>query len=161
MSFIENLRKAAMRCSVSISAASVAAQILMAQTMPREPAVLRVRDSVSCWFLLHGENPGQPGKWLQAPPAQCQNGQRNPFTGASGSSPALSQTRSYWAIRGGDQILVEGHSASADAYLHAEALDPARPGEGFRARLMFGTVVRVIAQGPGRALLTPAAGGRP
>jgi hypothetical protein len=60
-------------------------------------------------------------------------------------------------IRAGDQLTIEEHTDTADVELHAVALAPARAGKIFAARIMpGGTVLRVIASAPGRALLPPA-----
>jgi flagella basal body P-ring formation protein FlgA len=62
-------------------------------------------------------------------------------------------------IFAGDRLVVEEHTARADAVLEARALSSAAPGAAFNARLTVGgRVVRAVALGPGHAALQPETG---
>jgi hypothetical protein len=100
------------------------------------------------WLLLRDEqHPEGPGRLvLAAGPA------------ASGPRPAVATP----AIRGGDRLVVEEHTARAEAWLEAEALAPAQAGSVLFVRLRIGgKVLRARAMGPGRAEFLAEAGGRP
>lgn len=61
-------------------------------------------------------------------------------------------------IHGGETLIVEQHSAAADAQLEGTALGPAAIGEALRVRLKkSGKILSVIADGPGHATM-PAGG---
>jgi len=60
-------------------------------------------------------------------------------------------------LRSGDRVVVEEHSAVADARLDAVAMGPALAGAWFQARLAIGGhIVKAVAVGPGRALVGEA-----
>lgn len=159
---IENLPKIAILFVVLTSAAHLRAQVSSMRTGQGERSVLQAQDSVSCWFLFQGEHPGEPGRWLRTPLVQCRTRQTNSFNAEPMSSPAIGRAHCQPAVRGGDWVLIEGHSAIADMYLRAQALGPACPGEGFRARLhLGGAVVPAVAVSQGHAVLTPGTGVRP
>jgi hypothetical protein len=117
------------------------------------------------WLLMRdAEHPGGPGKLVlstEAPAGMSASGvfdgaggnvTSRPITGIpakAGQSPApVAQPQ----IRSGDHLLVEEHSRIADVELTAVALGPAMVGSVFNARLEIGgRVVRVVAEGPGRA----------
>jgi hypothetical protein len=65
-------------------------------------------------------------------------------------------------IRAGDRLVVEEHTAIADARLEARALNPATVGSAFNVRLTVGgRVVRAVALASGHAVLEPDTGVRP
>jgi hypothetical protein len=96
------------------------------------------------WLLMRDpDHPGGPGL-LRVVSAVRLN------TGQAGPSPAEKAP----IIRAGDRVLVEENTAVAEARLEAVALGPARQGSPFNVRLiMGGKVLRVLAAGPGRAVL--------
>lgn len=62
-------------------------------------------------------------------------------------------------VRAGESILIEQHTSTADLRLEAVALEPARRGGVFHARLRIGgKTVRALAAGGGYALLEPEVG---
>jgi len=96
------------------------------------------------WLLVRDDShPGGPGLLLLASAAQIKNRQASPQPAAE---PPI--------IRAGDRVIVEENTAVAEARLEAVALNPAWPGSLFSVRLtMGGRVLRVLAAGPGRAVL--------
>jgi hypothetical protein len=64
-------------------------------------------------------------------------------------------------IRPGDRLVVEEHTATAEAYLEGVALETALCGATLKVRLMIGgNVARAIAVAPGRAALAAVAEAR-
>lgn len=128
------------------------------------PVVFRtVVDLTStCWFLVPNEvHPAGPGQWLQRPALQCES-PRGGTEQRVVSSRVVDDILPRPVIRRGDRLIVEEHSAFADALLEAEALSSAVRGETFKVRLASGNAqVRVVALGPGRATLVPVRGVRP
>jgi hypothetical protein len=117
-----------------------------------EPAgqVLRqIEDSSTgdLWLLIRDRShPGRPARMVLA--RQGMNTQRALSGGRAQSLSAGVQP----AIRTGDALTVEEHTAVVDAQLEAVALEPAAKGAYFKARLKLGgKVVRVVAVSPGRA----------
>jgi hypothetical protein len=109
------------------------------------------------WLLTRNEEfPGGPGRLVRVAAARRAEG------GAVGPGGALGQAAALPVIRSGDRVIVEEHTAVVDAVLEARALRPAAAGAAFEARLAIGgRVVRVVALGPGRAMLQPETGARP
>ena len=65
------------------------------------------------------------------------------------------------AVRSGDLLIVEEHTATAEAYREAVAQGTAAVGSLVNVRLKAGgKVVRAVVLGPGRAALAPAVGVR-
>jgi flagella basal body P-ring formation protein FlgA len=65
-------------------------------------------------------------------------------------------------IRAGERLVVEENSKFIEARLQGVALNPAPIGSVFDVRLSIGgKVVRVVALGPGRAVLQPESAVRP
>ena len=91
------------------------------------------------WVLSpDGIRPGGPGRWTRM--------------GAPGAGTLRAPHRAL-VIRAGDLLIVEEHTAVADARLEAVALASAPSGAEFRARLKIGgKVVDAVALGPGRAV---------
>jgi len=100
------------------------------------------------WVLLRDErHPGGPGRLVLA-------------AGPTASGPRPAQAPA--AIRAGDRLVVEEHTARAEAWLEADALAPAQAGSAVLVRLRIGgKVLRVLALGPGRAEFLAATGVRP
>lgn len=66
------------------------------------------------------------------------------------------------AIRAGDRIVVEEHTAVMDAELEGVALNGARTGATLRVRLKIGgRVVSAVAEGPGCAVIQHVTGTQP
>ena len=116
------------------------------------------------WLLMRDDRvPGGPGRLVRIAI------QRN--TAAIGSETAAIQAQrasethqvlQQPAIRAGDRLIVEEHTAVADGVLQARALSPAFLGSTFNVRLTIGgKVMRAVALGPGRAALQPETGVRP
>jgi len=81
-----------------------------------------------------------------------------PVAGGAAAAPAKPRP----VIHPGDPLTVEEHTAVVDASLEAVALGQATAGMWFEVRLKIGgRVLRVLALGPGRAILQAEPGGRP
>jgi hypothetical protein len=110
------------------------------------------------WLLMRGDNlPGGPGRLVLAA------GEHN---AAAGGLELLAkqahEAQPLPVIRAGDPLIVEEHTAVADAQLQARALNPAALGSALNVRLAIGgRVVHAVALGPGRAALQPETGVRP
>jgi hypothetical protein len=105
------------------------------------------------WLLVRDEqHPGGPGRLVLA--GSYRNERNGTFQQVAEEEAKLAPV-----IRPGDRLVVEEHTALVDALLEARALGPAAPGVEFNARLtMGGRVVRVVALGPGHAVLRPETG---
>ena len=104
------------------------------------------------WLLMRNDQvPGGPGRLvLVAAHRNLTGGAALLLAGQTGKAQILP------VIRTGDRLIVEEHTARVDAVLEARALNPAAAGASLDVRLTIGgTVVRVIALGPGRATLQP------
>lgn len=112
------------------------------------------------WFLLRdATHPGGPGRLVR----EIDLAESKPAgpADASPSKPAI-VTRQQPVIRGGDKLIVEEHTAIADAVFEAIAVTPAVLGAPLDVRLRLGgKVVRAYAAGPGRASMQPLAEARP
>jgi hypothetical protein len=146
-------------------AAQSAARLLLSSSAPAaagSPApgdVIREIDDPHTgqrWLLeRNGEHPGGPGRLVPA-------GFRRKAPGGASALNTEEEARLHPVIRAGDRLVVEEHTARADAALEARALASAAAGAVFDARLSIGgKVVRVVALGPGRAAFQPEQGGRP
>jgi hypothetical protein len=128
---------------VILSSGSVSAG---GSTMVREidDAQLGIR-----WRLMRDpKDAGGPGVWVSA-------ATRENRLGTNAGAQADDQG---WApvLRAGDRVVVEEHTAVADAHLEAVALGPAGAGTTFAVRLKIGgRIVHAVALGPGRAALAP------
>ena len=106
------------------------------------------------WLLVRNDlNPGGPGRMVLV------GGLRNSVDGVAprvGEQTVADVPQPV--IRAGDRLIVEEHTALADAVLEARALTPAAQGSALNVRLTIGgKVVRAVALGPGRAALQPEA----
>lgn len=107
------------------------------------------------WLLIAG-TPGGPGRLILS-------GHRSGVQSGAGKTemqPASAANRPV--IHAGDALIVEEHTAVVNARLEAVALNPALKGAPFKARLKIGgTILRVWATAPGRAVIAAAGeGGR-
>jgi hypothetical protein len=110
------------------------------------------------WLLMRNDAvPGGPGRLLLVA------AHRNAAGGAlARTATQTKETGIHPVIRAGDRLIVEEHTAVADAALQARALGPAALGSLFDVRLTIGgRVVRVVALGPGRAVFQSMTGVRP
>jgi hypothetical protein len=110
------------------------------------------------WLLMRNELvPGGPGRLVLVA------AHRNASAGAAlRAAEQAREAQNLPVIRTGDRLIVEEHTARVDAVLEARALNPAISGTSLDVRLAIGgNVVRVIATGPGRAILQPKTGERP
>ncbi len=105
------------------------------------------------WLLVSDKsNPGGPGRMELALPGRDQGAFARLAQG-----PGVAPSRPVAIIRPGDKLVVEEHSATADAYLEGIALGPAWPGSALNVRLLIGhRVVRAVALASGRAALEAA-----
>lgn len=102
------------------------------------------------WLLVRAvDHPGGPGRLVRADIA---------IASASGPAKPAIEAPLALVLRGGDRIVVVERTAVAETEMDAVALGPAAEGATCEARLrVTGRAVRVIALGPGRAELAPAA----
>jgi hypothetical protein len=107
------------------------------------------------WLLIENEShPGGPGRLVLAD-----------ARGGPGDASEANETRATKqatreadtlppVIRAGERVVVEEHTAMVEAHLEAVAMAPAWVGSAFNVRLSIGgRIVRVVAEGPGRAIL--------
>lgn len=104
------------------------------------------------WLLMRDNNlPGGPGRLVLVA------GERNRAGAIQRPANWGSETLHLPMIRAGDQLIVEEHTAIADAVLEARAMNPAALGSMLNVRLAIGgRVVRAVAAGPGRASIQPS-----
>lgn len=107
------------------------------------------------WLLMrNGQFPGGPGRLVLARAHFDATGASARLTGQADKGQVIP------VIHAGDRLIVEEHTAVVDAVLEARALNPATAGAPLDVRLTIGgSVVRVVALGPGHAVLQ--AGKRP
>ncbi len=116
------------------------------------------------WLLLRNDaSPGGPGRLVLV--AANRSEMPGPFE-RQANQPLLAnqhdEARFHPMIHAGDRLIVEEHTAVADATLEARALNPAALGSTLEVRLAIGgRVVRAVALGPGRAVFEREIGGRP
>jgi hypothetical protein len=106
--------------------------------------VREIRDphSGARWQVVSDANrPGGPGRMVEA---------KDAVIAPAGSAAA--KNASVPVIHPGDRVVVEDHTATAEAYLEAIAVDSAATGSRVNVRLKIGgRVVRAVAIAPGRA----------
>lgn len=116
------------------------------------------------WLLVpNDEVPGGPGRLILAAAERdtASGALAQPLKLARRANPT-NETHLLPVIRAGDRLIVEEHTAVADAVLEARALNPAALGSTFNVRLKIGgKVLRAVALGPGRAALEAEKGVRP
>lgn len=105
------------------------------------------------WLILHDiAHPAGPGRMIPAAagvPAGLI---------PSGTTRAENQGRPKPVIHGGDRVVVEDRTATAEAYLEGIALGPAAVQTSLHVRLRIGgKVVKAMALAPGRVALAAAA----
>jgi hypothetical protein len=127
---------------------------------PRLSEVVREIDDVHTgarWLLLRNSlHPERPGRLVMAALGRDWRAGAV-FTGLEGRGLAEVAPPPV-AIRSGDALIVEEHTAIADAALEAVALGPAAAGSALEVRLKLGgKVLRAVAISPGRALLQDGA----
>ena len=100
------------------------------------------------WLVYEdSEHPGRPARLVEAPLEATDANLRN-------SRPRI--------LHSGDRLIVEEHTAVADASLAAVALGEAAEGEVVAVRLAIGgRVVKAVAEGRGRARLASGPDGQP
>jgi hypothetical protein len=149
-------------CAQAPVADSSAAQFLLSSPEPApvqslaQEKILREIDDVqngNRWLLVRDDaHPGGPGRMVLVA------AERNEPGGALRASAAETE-KAQIVIHAGDRLVVEEHTARADAALEARALGSAAQGSVLNVRLAIGgKVVRVVALGPGRAALQPETG---
>lgn len=108
--------------------------------------------SGACWLVL--QNTGHPaGPGLMIPAADF---------AAGGTHSSISEKERPIVIHAGDRLVIEEHTAAAEAFLEAVALNQASVGGTLEARLKIGgKVVRAVATVPGRAALMPSRSTQP
>ena len=133
----------------------VAAYAQMFSTAPDAGAVV-VREiddpgTGNLWRLVRDpQRPAGPGRMMLAAPSGGEDGGRRAV--ASRTAPASARP----IINAGQEIEIDEQTAVVHARLEAEALEPARQGAAFRARLkMGGALVRAVAVAPGHAVFAP------
>ena len=106
------------------------------------------------WLVVRDSaNPGGPGRMELAQPGRVSGAEEKRAEGQS-----VGQAKAEPMIRPGARLVVEEHSATAEAYLEAVALTPAVIGATLEVRLKIGgRVVSAVALAPGRAALGPIA----
>jgi hypothetical protein len=106
------------------------------------------------WLVVRdAANPGGPGRMELARSARDSDAE-----GKGTKTQLGGQAKPAPMIRPGERLVVEEHSATAEAYLEAVALETAESGATLAVRLRIGgKVIRAVAVAPGRAALTPVA----
>lgn len=115
----------------------------------------------SCWLLMRSTAlPGGPWAWVHLS-KECDSVARDHHI-SDQSSLAGQNAGLLPVIHVGDELVIEQHSAVAEARLSGRALESAHEGAIFHARLRAnGGLIRAVAIGPGRALLSSDLGERP
>lgn len=116
------------------------------------------------WLLMRDDSaPGGPGRLvLVASQRSAAAGELDSSARHLSEANQSHEARPLPVIRAGDSLIVEEHTAIADARLEARALSPAAPGSTLKVRLSIGgKVMRAVALGPGRAALQAEPGERP
>jgi hypothetical protein len=114
------------------------------------------------WLLLRDQShPAAPGRLVRVTArSKCEKRNIEESGRCAAQSPIIQKARPCPILRAGDRLIAVESSAVLDGQLEAVALGPATAGSPLYVRLKFGgTVVRAIAQAPGRVILLPAAAG--
>jgi hypothetical protein len=154
-------------CAQRPVACSSAAQDLLSlpesapvQSLTQEKILREIDDFANGnrWLLVrNGKLPGGPGRLVRVAVNRKKSTNAAPQVAGQPGNAALQPV-----IHAGDQLIIEEHTARADAVLEARALNPAAPGSVLDVRLAIGgKVVRAVALAPGRAALLAEAGVRP
>jgi hypothetical protein len=139
------------------SGSSAHAVEVLGATSPAEPAsassIVREIDDLHLgarWLLLHEFGNAGPGRLVLAAKSRSESRliANQTSVGPMGSIPVP-------VIHAGDPLVIEEHTAIADARLEAVAMGPAAIGGLFKARLKIGyKIVSVVCLGSGRGLLS-------
>jgi len=107
------------------------------------------------WVMSRDDiHPGGPGRWMRVSARVAMRAAPRGYGSEELRTPAR-----VLVIHSGDQLILEEHTAVADARLAAVALGSAASGAEFRVRLQIGgTVVDAVALGPGRAVFAEEKG---
>ncbi len=107
------------------------------------------------WLLLRdADHPGGPGRFVLAEDRPA-GSEGRPLS----SVEKAERLEMLPVIRAGDRLVVEEHTAVADARLEAVAMGPAAMGATLSVRLAIGgRMVRAVALGPGRAVFAQQVG---
>ena len=110
------------------------------------------------WLLMRNDDhPGGPGRLLLANAPERSPGLAVPGTAPRSRAMKLALPGEVVAIRAGDRLVVEEHTAISDVRLEAVALEPAKVGMTLTVRLKIGgREERAVALGPGRAAFAPS-----
>ena len=105
------------------------------------------------WLLMrNNDHPGGPGRLLLADARERSSGAAVPGTAPRSQAMRLALPGEVVAIRAGDRLVVEEHTAISDVRLEAVALEPAKVGMTLTVRLKIGgREERAVALAPGRA----------
>lgn len=136
-----------------------------AANAPLGPVVREIDDGTTGdrWLLERdAAHPAGPGRLVRVETSGSGAGPDSKSGQGQGGDRIPAPARPRGVIHAGDAVIVEDHTAEADARLEAVALMPAAVGEEFSARMKAGgAVVRVVALAAGRARLTPLIEVRP
>jgi hypothetical protein len=137
-----------------------------------QPQVMVSGGETAATILREIDDPHSGERWLLLPDEKHTGGPGRLVLSAG--HPQHSSTRPvsrvekpdrvavFPVIHAGDRLVVEEHSAIAEARLEAVAMGPATTGSTFAARLKIGgRVVRARALAPGRAAFAPEMETRP
>ena len=113
------------------------------------------------WLLVRNpDHPGGPGRLILASDMNAIQLDKTSVAGWA-PTPRGSSSAERPVIHAGDKLIVEEHTAIADARLQGIALSSAFGGASLKVRLSIGgKVVRAVATGSGRAALLPEAEAR-
>jgi hypothetical protein len=129
-----------------------------AANAPLGPVVREIDDGTTGdrWLLERdAAHPAGPGRLVRVETSGSGADQNSRNGQGQGGDRIPAPARRRAVIHAGDAVIVEDHTAEADARLEAVALMPAAVGEEFSARMKAGgAVVRVVALAAGRARLS-------
>jgi hypothetical protein len=150
---------AAMKAAFPASTAAGAGWSAARPALAGQPDIAgEIRDPATgdCWLLERNPAaPGGPGRLVRIAAGE-------PMPRQAAKAGRQKEKASPPAIRAGDRVVVEEHTAAMDAELEGVALNGARSGSMLRVRLKIGgRVVNAVALAAGRAAIRPAAGVRP
>lgn len=151
-----------MAACTALLVASATAQSAAPAPLAPAPAmeVVRVIDDHATgvrWLLLRDpSHPGGPGRMVRSTEFQGNAPGNSIAAAAAQGGTSLAPAAVHPLIRMGDRLIVEEHSAVADANLEGVALTAANLGSPLEVRLRIGgRTLRALATGPGRATLEP------